>query len=254
MTHPSKIVVLYDIHGNFPALESVMNEIQDDVDHLVIGGDVILGPMSNECLDLLKESTVPLNCIKGNCETAVLNYLDDQPLPALQPQVMEEIKWTAHHISTDHLRWTRSWPENFIYTHPTAGKISFYHSAPGDENAIFTEETKEDILDMLFQNDHSNIIICGHTHIPFDKKLKNKRIVNAGSVGMSFNGPGAQYLTINSGINFICTNYNTHRASEFFRQTTYPNVSNFINNFILNQPKKEAMLTIYKSAEWKPKK
>ena len=64
-----RVAALYDIHGNLPALEAVLQEVdQSDVDQIVVGGDVVLGPMSRECLDKLFEIRTPIHFIQGNCE------------------------------------------------------------------------------------------------------------------------------------------------------------------------------------------
>src|SRR5438046_2443483 len=68
-----RVAVLYDIHGNLPALEAVLQEIhQAGVDHVVVGGDVVPGPMSRETLDCLLRLDIPVRFIQGNGEVEVL--------------------------------------------------------------------------------------------------------------------------------------------------------------------------------------
>ena len=68
-----RIAALYDIHGNLPALEAVLAEVRDaKPDAIVIGGDVVPGPMPRECLDLLRSLNVPMHCIPGNGERVTL--------------------------------------------------------------------------------------------------------------------------------------------------------------------------------------
>src|SRR5258708_5467495 len=68
-----RVAALYDIHGNLPALEAVLDEIRHaDVDHVVVGGDVLPGPMLPETLTCLQRLDLPVEFIQGNCEVAVL--------------------------------------------------------------------------------------------------------------------------------------------------------------------------------------
>ena len=67
------IAAIYDIHGNLPALEAVLEEVrQAGVDGVVVGGDLIPGPMPRETLACLTEFEIPVECIYGNGEVAVL--------------------------------------------------------------------------------------------------------------------------------------------------------------------------------------
>ena len=68
-----RIAALYDIHGNLPALEAVLEEVRRaGVDHVVVGGDVLPGPMVRETLACLHDLDVPVQFIQGNCEVGVL--------------------------------------------------------------------------------------------------------------------------------------------------------------------------------------
>ena len=71
-----KVAALYDIHGNLPALEAVLEEVsREGVDMLVVGGDVVPGPMPRECFDRLLDLVIPTQLIHGNCELALLEEL-----------------------------------------------------------------------------------------------------------------------------------------------------------------------------------
>ena len=98
-----RVAALYDIHGNLPALEAVLQELgQSDIDQIVVGGDVVLGPMSRECLDKLSEIRLPIHFIQGNCEVAVLDDLLKKPLGNLPQNVLEDIRWTANQLLPAH--------------------------------------------------------------------------------------------------------------------------------------------------------
>jgi predicted phosphodiesterase len=68
-----QVAAIYDIHGNLPALEAVLQEIrQAEIDHVVVGGDVLPGPMPRETLEYLLALEIPAQYIFGNGEVAVL--------------------------------------------------------------------------------------------------------------------------------------------------------------------------------------
>src|SRR3954452_3410308 len=69
----TRVAALYDIHGNLPALEAVLREVQEaGVDLVVVGGDVVPGPLPRETLDCLLDLPMPIQCIAGNGERAML--------------------------------------------------------------------------------------------------------------------------------------------------------------------------------------
>jgi len=76
-----QVAALYDIHGNLPALEAVLEEVcRREVDVIVVGGDVVPGPMAGEALSRLLSLGQPVRFIRGNCETEVLAAIDGKPL------------------------------------------------------------------------------------------------------------------------------------------------------------------------------
>src|SRR5690349_2185431 len=69
-----RVAALNDIHSNLPALEAVLQDVrQAGVDQIVVGGDVVLGPMPRESLDALFSLDIPIQFIQGNCEREFLN-------------------------------------------------------------------------------------------------------------------------------------------------------------------------------------
>jgi hypothetical protein len=72
-----RVAALYDIHGNLPALEAVLQDVrQADVDQIVVGGDVVPGPMPRETLGRLLDLGLPTHFIYGNGELAILAQME----------------------------------------------------------------------------------------------------------------------------------------------------------------------------------
>src|SRR5689334_14686464 len=95
---PTKMTVaaLYDIHGNLPALEAVLDDVgRAGVDHLVIGGDVVPGPMARATIERLLTLDLPVDWIQGNCEVALLADLAGRQLAPMPEEARSIIHWQA---------------------------------------------------------------------------------------------------------------------------------------------------------------
>lgn len=245
-----KVAAVYDIHGNLPALEAVLEEIDAlEVNQIVVGGDVVLGPMSRECLDRLLSCKIPIQFIKGNCEIAVLEEMDKGYQGSLPQSVVEDIRWTARQLLPRHQKEMLNWPMTVTFRMNGLGKILFCHATPENENENFTKLTPEEKLLPIFSDVNAEVVVCGHTHMQFDRRIGTKRVINAGSVGMPFGKPGAYWLLIDSDINFRHVVYNARQAVTRVRNTTYPHAEQFAEGSILNPPSEESMLKLFSNAQ-----
>src|SRR3954463_14221596 len=93
------VAALYDIHANLPALEAVLDEISgNDVDAIVVGGDVVPGPMPLETVTRLQQLDRPVHFIRGNGELAELGDLRGVPA-----QFQEGIRWNTEQLTSEKL-------------------------------------------------------------------------------------------------------------------------------------------------------
>ena len=107
-----RVAAIYDIHGNLPALEAVLEKIREaSVDLIMVGGDVLPGPMPVETLTRLFDLPIPVQFIQGNGEVAVLAALKGADAYPLPEQVREIIRWTAQQLPAEHVRILCSWPK-----------------------------------------------------------------------------------------------------------------------------------------------
>lgn len=247
-----KTAALYDIHGNLPALKAVLCDVeQAGVEQIIIGGDLLVGPMSRECLEAMHQCALPTKYILGNCEVAVLDVLAGNDLGPMPESAIEDITWTAEQISIEYQKHIASWPKTIDLDLPGLGRVLFCHATPRDENEIFTKETKEEVLVPIFDGLQAGTIICGHTHMQFDRKIGSKRVVNAGSVGMPFGRQGAGWLLLDQQIQLQWTAYDLDEASRQIKNTNYPHANDFAEKNVLNPPSEEVMLKALKNAEVK---
>jgi predicted phosphodiesterase len=250
-----RIAALYDIHANVPALEAVLAELRGEhVDEIVVGGDVLPGPMPGETLALLSSLQVPVRSIHGNGELAVLAHIDaadpssvtywgttsGNPPPE---SVKETFRWTAARIQSV-CGPLRRWPRTYRRTINGLGDVVFCHATPHSETDCFTRLTREDALAPVFAGLNATLVVCGHTHMQFDRVVAGVRVVNAGSVGMPFGKPGADWLLLGPDIELRHTMYDLHETASWVRATTYPEAREFAE-FIVQPPSEAAMLDIF---------
>jgi predicted phosphodiesterase len=245
-----RLAAIYDIHGNLPALEAVLEEIkQADVDRIVVGGDVVPGPLPQETIGKLLDLKCPIDFIHGNGELAVLQQFRGE-VPSMMPeQVRPLIEWTARHLSSEYRRLFDRWPRTIQVELPPLGKVMFCHATPRNELEVFTAITPAEHLEPIFVGVDASIVVCGHTHMQFDRMVGDVRIVNAGSVGMPFGKPGAYWLMLGPDIEFRRTQYDLQKAAARVRQSNYPQAEQFATNNILNPPSEEQMLEVFKKVE-----
>ncbi|HEV2618033.1 MAG TPA: metallophosphoesterase family protein [Candidatus Acidoferrales bacterium] len=240
-----RVAAIYDIHGNLPALEAVLEEIRHaEVDRVVVGGDVVPGPMPRETIARLLSVQAPADFIRGNCEVAVLEEIAGRPT-AVPEQVRGIIQWTARELSAEENNLLASWTKTLSLKIPGLGDVLFCHGTPRDENEIFTRLTPEERLLPIFEEVNASVVVCSHTHMQFDRMVGRTRVVNAGSVGMPFGKPGADWLLLGDGVELRHTDYDLAAAADRIRGTKYIEAEDFAARYVLNPPSEEQMLDLF---------
>jgi len=246
---------LYDIHGNLPALETVLAEVhRERIDQIIIGGDVLPGPMPVECLDLLAALDLPTHFIMGNGDREVLarmRGIETAWYRSMRAEVREAIDWTARQLGPGHEALIADWPVTLGLNIDGLGQVLFCHATPRNDTDIFTRLTSEEHLAPIFGDVREELVICGHTHLQFDRRVGKTRVVNAGSIGMPFGRTGADWLMLGPGADLRHADYDLQLAADRLRQTGYPEVEKFVESYVLSVPSEEQMLEVYSRAELK---
>jgi predicted phosphodiesterase len=230
------VAALYDIHGNLPALEAVLQDVHEaGVDRVVIGGDVVPGPMPREALACLLSLDIPVQFIQGNGEVAVLAQMAGAEPDTLPEQARQPVRWTAQQLTPADEQLFGSWPKTLRLEIAGLGEVLFCHATPRNENECFTRLTPEERLLPIFEGLGVSLVICGHTHMQFDRMIGKVRVVNAGSVGMPFGEPGADWLLLGPGVHLRHTPYDLAKAGDRVRETLYPGAQEFAARYVLMQ-------------------
>jgi len=245
-----RVAALYDVHGNLPALEAVLDQVHASaVDLVVVGGDVIPGPMPSESLALLRELDRPVQFIMGNGDREVLAERAGKPSTAIPEAFREVMRWNAAQISPEDAEFIAAWPAHFSLEIDQLGDVLFCHATPQSDNTIFTRQTHDKRLEAMFEGIAEPMVVCGHTHMQFDLHVGGVWVVNAGSVGMPFGEPGAYWLMLGPEVNLIRTAYDVHRAAQRIAATQYPQASAFAASNVVHPPTERAMLEAYARIE-----
>lgn len=177
-----RIALLSDIHGNLPALEAVIEDMKQFApDHVVVAGDMVNGgPFSAEVMQIVYENRWTM--IRGNNEYYVINaYAPRRPDTWGNFTLLE---W-LHDQLTDWHHLIASLPDDLLLLYPDAPDVHLCHGIPHNcWKGMFDAQTDSDAKILAdVATSRAKTILCGHTHIPLDRKVGNYHIINPGSVG-----------------------------------------------------------------------
>lgn len=244
------VAALYDIHGNLPALEAVLAEIeQAGADRVVVGGDVVAGPMPGAVLARLQAYPLPVQFIQGNADREVVARAAGAEIGPVPAHVRQVVDWVAQELLPQEVAVIAGWPATLRLEIPGLGQVLFCHATPYNDTDVFTRLTPEARLLPLFDGVQAPLVICGHTHMQFDRTVGHTRIVNAGSVGMPYGEPGAYWLLLGPEVQFRHTAYDREQAAARVGQTDYPHAQEFAEKNILHPPSEAAALDVFSPME-----
>ncbi|MEQ1904490.1 MAG: metallophosphoesterase family protein [Pirellulaceae bacterium] len=248
-----RVAVIYDIHGNLPALEAVLEEIRGgSFDRVVIGGDVLPGPMPIETIEALLGLAVPTTFILGNGDREVMSRMlgiETDWYRSAPESWRLPVQWSADQLGSKHQQLIASWPASCQFVIEGLGEVFFCHATPRNDTDIFTPLTPAKYLTPIFQPLNVPIVVCGHTHIQFDHQIGSMRILNAGSVGMPIGNAAAYWLALGPNVELRQTSYDFARAAERIKATTYPQAEQFAEHSVLRPPSEQAALANYQRVE-----
>jgi putative phosphoesterase len=194
-----RVGALYDVHGNLPALDAVLAQVDADV--IVVGGDFVAGPWPAQTLARLREVDGDVRFIRGNADREVA----ERTQGLAPPQLMEFVR---DRLSTDEIAFLGSLPLTESIEVEGLGEVLFCHATPRNDEEIFTRISPDDRWRAALEGVEADVVVCGHTHIQFDRVIDGIRLVNAGSVGMPYEDqPGAYWALLGPGIAFRRTPY-----------------------------------------------
>jgi putative phosphoesterase len=203
-----QVAALYDVHGNLPALEAVLADPRlAAAEWIVCGGDLVAGPLPAECVDTLQALGGRVRFLSGNTDRETVTPPDEGPLA-------EVGRWGAARLGAERLAAVAAWPATVELEVPGLGRVLFCHATPRSDTTIVTRRTPDAEVAAELAGVGADVVVCGHTHVQFDRMVGDVRLVNAGSVGMPYEGSAdARWALLgSSGIDLVATPYDAEAA------------------------------------------
>lgn len=229
-----RVAALADVHGNLPALEAVLEDVKGErPDLIVFCGDMASGPMPAETIDLLR-TVANARFVRGNADRGLIDEFDGNEKTAMPGPYAG---WCAGQLD----RAGRDFLASFASTVTVdgvdgIGRVLFCHAVPGNDTDVFTVETPDERVRALMAGVDADLVVCGHTHMQFERTLDRVRIVNPGSVGMPYGEPGAYWAMLGPGVSLRRTDYDRDRAAERMRAKGADEADAFARDNVLQVP------------------
>jgi putative phosphoesterase len=200
-----RVAAISDIHANLPALQAVLADIdRERVDQIVVVGDTISGPWPVEVFDLVEARDAAV--VHGNVDREVVNRGERYGPLAV---------WCADRLGNARLETASAWPTTLELELDGLGRVLVCHSTPTSDEPIYTSLTPDADLLEIFAEVDAEVVLCGHTHIQYERRLSSGlRLVNPGSVGSPNEGrAGAYWAVLGPEVDFRRSEYDVHAAA-----------------------------------------
>lgn len=228
-----RVAVLSDIHGNLPALEAVLEQVaRETPDLVVVCGDLASGPLPVETLTVLM-ALPDVRFLHGNADRSLVAGFDGSAKPRLAGPAAD---WCAAQLSKEHRDFLASFPAEVRLEIDGLGRVLFCHGSPRGDEEMMTAATPEDRLREFTAGSETDVIVCGHTHMQFDRTVDGVRIVNPGSVGMPYGEPGAYWALLGPGVDFRRTDYDRESAAARIGKSSWPDAAGFARDNVVSVP------------------
>jgi predicted phosphodiesterase len=232
-----RVAVLADVHGNLPALEAVLDDVEAaEADVIVLNGDIATGPMPAETLDLLATLGDRAIWVHGNCERELAEAYDGVLDAGLPDVVRRPAEYCATRLEERHRDLVAGLPMSVELDVTGLGRVRFCHATARSDTEFVLVDSPLDRYREAFQGFTEPTVVLGHTHMPFDRLADRRRFVNPGSVGMPYGpGPGAYWALLGPDVVLRRTAYDTDAAARTFRAVAagYPDLEEYIADNVL---------------------
>jgi putative phosphoesterase len=202
-----RVAALYDIHGNARALEAVLADVSGSgADVIVVGGDVVEGPLPAETLTLLDAVAAPLVWVRGNCDR-------------------DPSEWVRQRVAKQRAAWLAELPTTVTIDVDGLGAVCFCHGSPRSDEDIVTAVSTVARIEPMLEGVDEALVVSGHTHVQFDRTVGHRRLVNAGSVGMPYQGESgwAYWSLLGPTVEHRRSAFDANALATALRESGYPN-------------------------------
>jgi putative phosphoesterase len=213
-----RVAALADVHGNAPALEAVLADVSAErVDLIVFCGDLTWGPLPNETLEVVRALETPVRLVRGNADRSVGVHLDERGT------------WMAAQHDAEATSFVNGFDQSVVVEVDGLGDTRFVHGSPRSDEECVTPETPAARVREFSAGVDERTIVTAHVHIQFDREVAGIRSVNAGSVGLPYEGKqGAYWALLGPDIELRRTEYDLDETIARYRASGQPNVEQIV--------------------------
>jgi putative phosphoesterase len=192
-----RLAILADIHGNIPALEAALKEIEKDVvDGFIVAGDMVAGPNPVEVINHLRELNASM--IRGNNESYILRFASGEaPDWWRTAHQWSFMHWNYRRMDDDTLDFIKALPEQRTISFPGIDPIRIVHGSPRNISELIYPEKDMKPLETALEAVSESVLIFGHTHEPWQMRRNGRLALNPGAVCGTFMGKtGGSYAIL----------------------------------------------------------
>jgi putative phosphoesterase len=207
------VAAISDIHGNLPALEAVLADIESEgIGEIVVVGDTVSGPWPAEVFDALRDVNALI--VRGNADR----------LDSVRAHSDEQAGWNEERLGEERFAVVTAWPLTLELEIDGLGRVLFCHATPTSDEPIYTRDTPDADMVATFDQVDADVVVCGHTHMQYDRRLSSGlRVVNPGSIGMPYEGRrGAFWALLGPDVEHRHSEYDVEHAVERIHELRGP--------------------------------
>ncbi len=232
-----RVAVLADIHGNLPALEAVLAELDRlAVDRVVLNGDIAGGPLPGETLARLTELGERAVWVHGNGERGLVAGFDRALGSGSGAEAAHEDDLAVGRLLTRAERdLLADLPMTVTLEVDGLGAVLFCHATPRRDDEMLLVDSPPSRYAAALGGVTADLVVLGHTHMPFDRLFDRRRVVNPGSVGMPYGHAGAAWALLGPGVELRRTAYDAADAAGRLGRSRWPGAQGWADEFVLRQ-------------------
>lgn len=206
-----RVAALYDVHANVPALMAVLAEVErEGADTILFGGDLTWGPEPHVALARIR-ALANTRFVRGNCDR-------------------EPDEWERSQLADEEVAFLQGLPER-----QELDGVLYCHATPRSDEEIVTPATPDEDVAETLAGVEQHTVVVGHTHMQQDRQIGSVRWVNAGSVGLAYEGElVACWALVDDGqIELHRTRLDVDQVADAFRRSEWPRAEEFLNENVL---------------------
>jgi predicted phosphodiesterase len=200
---------------------------------LVFGGDLAAGPMPAETLDRIMGLDALV--LRGNADRELLSG----PSGGLIDE------WVVKQLDDRHREYIAALPEQIELDVEGVGHVLFCHGSPRSDEEMILKTTPDEWLREMLAGVEADVLVCGHTHMQFDRRVDRWRVVNAGSVGLAYGAPGAHWLLLGPDLEHRRTPYDADAFADRVKTFDWPIAERFAEENIRTVPSEQEALEFF---------